>query len=551
MKTWRRWAWVLVTAGIFSVGSARAADLADAIPGNAKAAVILSNAKDLEKNIRSFAQAIGTPLPEGLGVDMAAQMSGLAGVWQIERGAAVVVTAAEREGVAVVLPVADAKAALKQLNATADGDFYKLTLFGSPSVALPKDGVLVIGPSVKAVEPFKTVGKSLASQLQSVDKKVASGAAIFAYVNVPEFKDLATAGLDFFDQTLKQPIAQAAQAGGNDPAMMGKMLDLYSKGLRQLVAEAQSFSLGLSVTGDRIQLQKGLTFKPGTALAKYFQKEDTTPGVELIDDLPNRPFLVAFGWDADLGGDLWHDISLAFVESASKLETAQRKQIESYLGKMSESLESMNMLMDFTDEGMTTFGHYEAKDPAAFLKVMRDNKDVTASMTKAFSPGKMDVSMASKKVGKLDVTEFTYKFSGLPDEQMKMMKAMYGGDAIRMQMAVVDKQSIGMAGGAKGDPIKELIDPKPLVKEQRIRTALKDLPEKSGLVLLLDPASLVRFVKSVAEKAGPGIPLPLPTYDKPVVPIAIGVMGEKNGMIGRVVVRADTVREMAKPVLGR
>src|SRR5207244_5639028 len=138
----------------------------------------------------------------------------------------------------------------------------------------------------------------------------------------------------------------------------------------------------------------------------------------------------------------------------------------------------------------------------------------------------------------LDVTEFVYKFSDLPPEQMKMLKTMYGGDSMRLQMAILDKESVGVASGAKGDPINVLIDPKPLVKEQRVKTALGDLPEKAGLVLLLDPGSAMKFVKSIAEKAAPCNPFTLPTYDKPIVPVANAAMAEKNGLGARSLIRA-------------
>lgn len=549
MTSWVR-GWLAV-AMCLTAGAARAADLADSIPASAKAVLIINNAKDLEKNLRSFAQSIGTPLPEGMGVDMAAQMSGMAGLWQMERGTAVALMSADREGLAVVLPVKDAKAALKQLNAAADGELYKLNVLGSPALALPKDGVLIVAPNAKALESFKGAGKSLGSRMHPVDKKVASGTDLFVYVNVPELKDLATGGLDYFDQNLKQPIAQMAAAGGQDPQTLAKMFDLYVKGLRRLVSDGRSLCLGLSFNADRVQIQKGLTFQSGTAMAKYFQKENTTKASELIDDLPNRSFFAAVGWDADLGGELYHDAAFSLVDAATKLDKAERDRIEKFMTKMFESMESTNMLMDFTDNGMVMFGHYETKKPAEFIKLLRDNKDATAAMSKeAFGQaGKVDVSVSIKKVGKLDVTEFEYKFSDLPAQQQKAIERMYGGNTMRMQMAAVDKESVGFVSGGKGDPINLLIDPKPLIKEQRVKTALGDLPEKAGLVVLLDPAALAKFAKSMAEQAGQQVPIP--AYDKPIVPIGIAGMGEKDGVVFRIVVRADTVRELLKPVLGR
>src|SRR5262249_16191202 len=140
MKTWMRGTATLVGL-LIAFGQSRGAGLADAIPANAKAAVILSNAKDLEKSLRPFAQAIGTPAPEGIGLDMAAQMSGIGDIWQQERGAALAVMEAAGDGIAVLLPVSDAKAALKKLNANAEGDIYKLNIMGAPAAALAKDGL--------------------------------------------------------------------------------------------------------------------------------------------------------------------------------------------------------------------------------------------------------------------------------------------------------------------------------------------------------------------------------------------------------------------------
>ncbi len=553
MKTWNRGGWAVIVALGIVAAHARAAGLADAIPANAKAAVILGNAKELEKNIRAFAQAIGTPLPEGIGLELGAQMAGIGDVWQQDRGAALVVVEAAADGMAIVLPVADAKAALKKLNATADGAIYKLNLFGTPATALPKDGTIVVAPSAKSLEAFKSATKTLASQMQAVDRKVAADAGLFVYVNIPELKDLALSGLDFFDQMIKPKLAQAAKLGNSDPAVITRMFDMYGKALRALVNDGRSFCLALSVTADRVQIQKGLTAKPGTTLAKYFAKEDSATAVSLIEDLPSRPFVAAMGWDADLSGDLWRDATMSMLEAAgSKLDQTERDRIAKYMDRMFGAMESMNMLMDMTDDGMTSIGHYESKKPEEYLRTLKDGKNEAAALSKAFMPGaKLDVSMSSKKVGKLDVTEFVYTFSGLPADQMKMLKAMYGGEGMRMQMAVVDKEMLGYASAPKGDPIALLEGKEKLVAEKRIKSALSDLPEKAGLVVLIDPTSAIRFIKVMMEKVGPGIPLPLPNYDKPIVPIALAGMGEKDGVVFRVVVRADTVRDLVKPVLGR
>lgn len=553
MRTWALGRWAVAAAVCVAVGQVRADGLADAIPANAKGAVILSNAKDVEKHLRAFAQSIGTPLPEGMGVDHLAQMAGVAGAWQPERGAALVFTAVDREGLALVLPVADSKEALKKLGAEADGGLYKLTVNGMPSVALPKKGLLIVAASAKGIEPFKKIDKPLGGLMQDLEKKVSAGADVFLYLNVPELKDTVLAGLDFFDQTLKPLIAQAGSVGGNDPAMMTRILDMYVKAIRQLVTDGRSFCLGLSVSGDRIQLQKGLAFKSDSTLAKYFQDTDQTSTARLIENLPSQPFFFAVGWDTGGRNSLWREVSAAMLKNLSvDPDKTKTDRMEKYLGEMFGQMQRSNMLMDWGEGGMAMLGHYEVKDPEAFLKLFRDNKNEAATMMSSFSPGaKVDVAVSSKKVGSLDVTEFKYTFSGLPAESMKMIKAMYGSETMRMQMAAVGKDSVGFASGDKGDPITKLEKPSSLTKEKRVTAALGDLPPKAGVVALLDVTGAIRAFKAMTAAVGQPIPIPLPDYDQPPPPVGVAVTTEKDGMIARVVVRADTVREVAKPFLGK
>lgn len=552
MKRWLHGGFILVAVSCFPLQRARSETVADAIPGSAKAAVIVTNAQELEKNVRAFAQAAGFSLPESIGLDKALQASGLAGVWQPERGAAFVVTAAEMEGLAVVLAVADAKAALAKMNATADGDLFKLTFMGSPAVALPKGRWLVLSPSAKGLEPFRRIDQTLSGQWKKLEKELSVDADLFVYVNIAELKQIALTGLDAFEQQFKPQLIGMAAAGGADPAQLTRMFDLYAKALRVLANEGRAFCLGASVSGERLQIQPGLAFRPDTSLAKYFQDEDETKTAELIEKLPLRPFVLAMGLDTGLGGDLWQDASTAMLGMVGNLDKKERERIAEYLDQVIETLDSWSMLVDFGADGLTMLGRYEVDDAKDFLKLLRDGQREAAGLVQALMPkGKIDVAVSTKEVDNRKVTEFRYAYSDLPAEQAKMQKVLYGGDIIKTQLVAFDDDSVGFASSGKGDPIQQLFDAGQLIKEPRIKTALSNLPEKAGAVALLDPTAVVRVAAAVVDKVGQPLPIRLPTYDKPPVPIAVAVMGQQNGVTARLVIRADTVREVAKPFLGR
>lgn len=530
---------------------ARADVLTESIPADAKAVVIANDLTKAEASIRAFIQSaqIPAPLPPGPLTEQATAM----GLGDLKKGLAVVVTDPNPQGIAVLLPVDDPQATLKQLGAMAQGDVYTLSLpnMPLPLSALAKEKLLVIAASADALAAFRSPAKNLEGKLSAAQKKLRGDSNLFFYVNVPAWRPIINPGLDQVEQMLGafQGGFPGGAAAVMDPEAIFRMLKMYLDGARSFVNQTDALHGGVAISGQNAQLKIGATFESGSYLHKTASSAKRSQ-LNLLADLPSMPFYIAFGADTSSLGSFFTDMMKVMMDAAGdKIDAKKKKEAVDAFAKYWSKVKGFNTVFDIGAKGMQMAAYYFVDDPKEAMKLTREMTEASKEMMKIFMPvGGGSFEVTSKKSAGIDVDEYLFSFEGLPEQARQAIEMMYGGD-LRWQMGVVGgKLGYAMAPGLD-EPITLLTKKKSnLADEKRIKAILGDLPRGSVAIGLFDPFGLISMMKAMAGRfgapAGAFAMLQVPEQLPP--PVGMALTAESDGFTVHLVVRADLVSELVK-----
>lgn len=529
----------------------RADALSESIPADAKVAVIAGDLKAIDSDVKALAKKLELPLPPDASLLESIKSVGLSEVWEIERGAALVVIEPSEDGVALVMPVADGKKAAAKLGGESKGDVYSFSIIGQPWSALAKDKVLVFAKAAKILEGFRSPAKSLEAVFTPAQKKLRSESKLYAYVNVPAWRPLA-------EPLLKQGRAQIAMLENvpNDaaqpfsPVVMGQFAGKYFDLLETLLQQTESVHAGLALSHDVLTLRQGAVFAKDSMLAKKFVEPKETAGRDLLAKLPDRGFLIAAAFDGVQTSQLMGDVMNAFFEMAAAAGKIDNKEIKELRGKTADlykHVKAMNFLLDFSKKGMAQIGYYEVDNAAEFGALLESVMKSSSAIMSLGMPGKAEISHSKKQVGGREIHESIASFENMPDEVRELLKKMYGGTKIKTQFGKVGDR-FGFAQDATTDNPITLLDQSgvELSRQPRIRAATAALPAAPAAIVLVDPLAYGRMIQTMMEENGLGgiFPLKFPKTSAP--PIAAAFRIENGGVSGHVALHVDTLRILVK-----
>lgn len=285
---------ITAVAGVlFSFSTAALADVPpsmDRVPPDAHIITTIRNLQDFQRNIESLAGQIGLP-PDALEqMGVARQLLQTPGL-NPEGSASVVVLGGgdEREFVAI-LPVRDYKAFITGLGGAGEGVeeveihdqmFFMKNIDG---------GFAAAGPSRDLVETFAGQpghAKTHEEFLGPAGRAIADASGVFIVANIPALAPRIREGLQ---GGFAQAQAMAALMGG-DALDMTRAQEVTEAFLRDATAGVMGFRAGEQ--GAAVEF--GAQFREGSELAGYFDAEGDAR--QLINALPNQPFLLAIGAD--------------------------------------------------------------------------------------------------------------------------------------------------------------------------------------------------------------------------------------------------------------
>ena len=480
-----------------------------------------------------------------------AELTGFGDTWDMTKGVALAISELSEQGVVLLIPVKDAKAALAKLDAQPEGKLHRARVAGKSVPILTKGNLLICAEDASVLEKFRSPAKRLADSWTDTQRRMQAESGLFVYVNLTSLRPLIEKALVQAEALVGQLENLPQGALGQDPKMTVKLLELYVKAVREIVAQTDVLYLSLSVDADRIRFQKGLVFSEGSYARKMFAgRKPPTPN--LLSGLPQMPFYMAMGFDTagmqpmvvDLFGKMLDEVLAAADVDAGKRQEILDKTVALY-----RQMNGFNGLVNIDKDGMATAGVYFVKDPKLAQEQVRDSMQASSAMMQLFVPVAVDVKSSQKQIGQIQVDEFLFELGAAQDDQnapqIEMIKKIYG-DQLRMQFGIVGK-SLGYAMSSQKEPIRLLLTKsKPLTEAAPIRAICDDLPKAPTGIVLFDVFGFFRAITASVSKMG--IPLPIPNVPDSLQapPIGIAVTAESDGFIGQLVVRSDTVAQIAK-----
>lgn len=527
-----------------------AAELVDLAPAETKAYVQFGNLAAAEQDVAAYARNIGTELPPVFNLDLLANASGLSGQWEMERGLAVAVFEATNQDVALLIPVKDAAAALRQLDAKPDGEFHSVTVSNMPLVAFAKGEFLIVGFDKETLQKFRASGAGIVKDWTKAQKSLLKDSDLFVHVNIPAWLPLIKQGLT----VARQGIAQfknlpAGALQNSDPQQIVEMGEWYLDRLESMLKQCRSLQIALDVRAESAQLKKLVVFTPDSPLHQAVSKANSN-AAPLLAKVPSGSFFVAGAVDLDglqesmvnLTKSVWNVPS--FKKQLADVDPEQLEQsVEFY-----RQVKGATANIDFGDQGMVGTGVYLVEDPQKAREQLGQSMKFAETTTKAIAQAEIDTQLTQKKVGDWDVTELVIDYSRSPEHMRNSVAAMYGSDKIRTQFAVVD-DGLGFALAGTGDPITKLAVPaKPITTQGEVAQVANLMPKQPLAAVFVNPLALLRIVKRTVEAAGQNLPNLGAAANKPTTPIGVAIDTDGGDVSAQLIVPAATVKSIIDAV---
>lgn len=517
------------------------AGIGDLIPDDAKVVVTVHNLKAAAEHIKAFATSIGVPIPPGFDEAALVGMSGLGDVWAVDQSAALVVMQPHQQGVALVIPVADAKAALVKLGGKGD-DAVEMVNFppGEKSFGLAKDKHIVLAPIAETLAPFKAPEETLGDDFS----KDASEADIYQFVNIDALRPFIEQGLGQLENQLGNLPANAL---GPNAELTGAMLKWYVAGLGKLIKQTDGVYVALNVSNQRVTLEITVEFAEKSYCAKHLgnlgKSKDPLKGIG------QGPFMFAMGCEASGIKQVMLDFTAAMFEIpelAKSFKPQQKVTAVESVRALYEHFSGFGMTMGIGEGGMTMAGTYHSENPEKLRDAVRESFAANFAFLTGLAP-EIGVKMSRRTIQEIEVDEFQIDLSKAPEDQKKLLEFLYGKDA-KVQMGIVGG-ALRFAMGGK-DPILNFKgDRKELNDDQGVQAILEDLSDNPAAVVLIDP---LRYAQGMLKlMANAPFLFPLPSLDLPAQmppPVGIAIHGEDGELTTEIVIRADTVRGIVSTI---
>jgi hypothetical protein len=461
---------------------------------------------------------------------------------------AVVGMTPEPNGMVVFVPTSDPKNVLAKLKAQPDGNFHRFSVGDKPVYANVRRNWLVTAFDPEALRTLNAVDKTVESNWSAARKQLMASSDVFVYFGVQRWRPVIEKGLDEVLEQLKEtPLPENATMPGVD---VMEFVQWEFQAVRSLVEQTESVYGGISIDPSRVRSRFYAAFGPGSYL-HTLAKSQPTPRPNLLDNLPNRPFMMAMGLDSQSLKQFLVDMVKSMTELPKFGKFVRDKEFKEALEQslaFYKELNGFNMTFNFGPAGMESAGHYFYDDPSAARKQIHAAMGMSRAMWKSMGLEGMRLEARTKKVGELEVDEFTMEFKEVENELANAMRAIYG-EKLRMQFASMD-ESLAFAMGSQRNPIRVFTSPRrELTAANRVRLVLEDLPGRPVGVALIDPSNFVHLIKRTAGAPNSGVnenekEIAVADRNEIVPPIGLALTANESGYVCHFVVRAETVKAL-------
>lgn len=463
---------LLVLAGSASAMPA----IADRLPTDISAAIIIPSIDGLEKDVRSLASLMGLPA-EAVNIDQLLSMAGIEGAVS-KQGPVAVFFGLPKGGVedqgTLLFPVTNFDTLVKGLGGEVKDGVASANVQGTDVFIKQLDGgMAVMGADGEFIKAFKgETGKNAAhaKTIGPVGVKLAESSDLIAIINVApmraELKDGFADGLDM-------ALSQAPLPEPPDTAQIKFLADSFIDQTRAMV-----FGLRLDEMG--VSLDMVTAFEEGSRMAAIAAKPGRAH--ELTGKLPNDRFVASFALD------LANPELLKFLREMPKPAGAEQASMISRTLDTYAKMSGVSFLAARNPAGITAgvlargVVYHETKDPGA----LADDYKATIDQLKT---DKIADGFYDREKGPAEV-------NGKKADAWSM-RLLPNPDAPEMAQAMV--YIYGLAGGPNGYSVRGenfLVQTYAKSTEQ-LNAAVKAANGENGL-------TTDTFVKQVGEQLAPG-----------------------------------------------
>lgn len=407
---------------------------------------------------------------------------------------------------------------VKEIEGATETDGLWLVPFGGDDIYVRLHGfIIAASPSKESMARTAKPATSFADAMKD-RADVLNGRDVLLRVNADSIRPMAERGLA--QATLMAPMLamMAGQQAGNPAAITGALTSIIDAA-GKLVEQLGYVDMTFAVDKESIDVTIATGFNDGVInsyLAK--RKSASTPMLMRVD---SQPFFLAMGYN--LPGADSPFLEWAFGKIISSVpRSAPGNTPDDGSSDMRAALEvsrdlytkinEASYVMGMTPEGMRITADIAGTDARAIMDLT--TKSMTVSKYQ-LGPGATLESLGTKKVGKVDVEEFSMKFD-TSNPKLAAGAMMFGPNAKIALGRVGDRIRFCMGSTANLDRVFAATTSQPLASGEDVAKTLKALPKKRNFVLLLDPAGAIPLF-------GPMMGMPPTVNVAPGPPIGISV----------------------------
>lgn len=371
-----------------------------------------------------------------------------------------------------------------------EGGIWFLPFEGMDDLYATVKGDLVIAGSDKTQleAVLKKEGRTLADDLRP-RLELLTGRDVFVHLNFDAIRPMAQMGIMQATQMAPMMAMMAAQQGGGDPASMTGVFTGIVDAAKNFVDQASFVDVVLGFTADAANATIATGFKDGE-IKNYLSK--TKPaGDGLLSTVADQRFTMALAWH--IPGDDSPFLNYLF-DKMSAPPAGGEKSAASEGADLARDLyrkvEGMNLVMHMDKGGMTSSGDYMGKDLAGIQELAKKSMVKESPLASMMSSG-IDYELSGeKKLGGKSVETFTIKIdpaSPSADQARQMM-----GENTTVYMAPMEGRVAYFVGPeAEAEKFFTGKISKPLSSNSFVAEAMKALPAKKNVVILVDPAGVL------------------------------------------------------------
>jgi hypothetical protein len=559
---------ILVTAGVLPIGAQEPGEAAaknapateapakvapapapkaifDAIPGDSAAFAVIRNGRELNDKIMRVLRQLGLdqmlPIPQPL--DMLRDYTGL-GAGFIDAGS-IGVAVMPFEGVEALPQQMGIFFATSNLETMISGmspqplegekGLWSIKLLGEPSFVGGKQGFAVMGASKEIVKRVLASETSILSRIPLDRMKAYADSDAMVW-----------AGGDSGGKLIESMTAwvgeMQADGGAAGPDLAGLAeLTKYSKGVDGFSAYLRLDDRGLGAT-------LHADIKAGTELSRLAASQKGTDQ-SLLAGLPDERFVVAGG---QVRNELGNAMGMQGLDTLFEMEPVKqmtdpeklgvfREKLSGWLGQSRQVGFSLSLLPEGSD-GMVgavviAEGGDSAQWNASFIELIEAGKSMVTTPELRQLLSLVQVKRDAEKIGEVSVHHLSIdlaKVEELPEEQVLLIKKLFGGEGLLIRLAAVGGQrNVLVLGGGKARMEKTLAlvekNAAPLSGNVGVQLVNKGMPKSRTNELYVSIDALSRLAKTFLDLYGMGEMLPgeIPQIN---APIALIGSGEGNHM---------------------